>query len=175
MIVINGGSSSGKSTLVCALQAVLPEPWLSVSIDTFVDALPASLREGDVGIEFAEDGGVDVGAEFRRLEQAWTRGVAAMARAGARIILDDVFLSGGESQNRLRVQLEGLRVFWVGARCSADIAASREATRPDRTPGMAATQAELVHRGVRYDLNVDTGALLPATAARHIMERIVAA
>ncbi|RLP75361.1 chloramphenicol phosphotransferase [Mycetocola tolaasinivorans] len=175
VIVINGGSSSGKSTLVRALQAALPSPWLSVSIDTFVDALPATMREGNTGIDFAPDGGVSVGADFRRLERAWTRGIAEMARAGAPIILDDVFLSGGESQARLLAQLEGLRVLWVGAHCSPDTAEAREATRPDRTPGMAVMQAELVHRGVRYDLDVDTGALTPEAAARLIVERVIAA
>ena len=39
VIVLNGGSSSGKSTLARSLQAVLPEPWLTFGVDDFVDAL----------------------------------------------------------------------------------------------------------------------------------------
>ncbi len=56
-IVLNGGSSSGKSGIVRCLQEVLPDPI--------------------------------VGPEFRALEAAWMEGVAAMARAGARILVDD--------------------------------------------------------------------------------------
>ena len=40
VIVLNGTSSSGKSTLLRALQARLEGPWLGVGIDTVVFALP---------------------------------------------------------------------------------------------------------------------------------------
>jgi chloramphenicol 3-O phosphotransferase len=47
--------------------------------------------------------------------------------------------------------------------CDAGTAAAREAARDDRAPGIveggqgpAASQADLVHDGVRYDLEVDT-------------------
>src|SRR6266704_6699171 len=108
VIVLNGGSSSGKSGIARCLQAVLPDPWLAFGTDNLVQAMPMSLQTSAAGIEFAKDGEVIVGPEFRTLEAAWISGVAAMAQAGARII------------------------------------------------GMAASQAELVHRGIVYDLQVDT-------------------
>ena len=40
VLVLNGTSSSGKSTLGTALQTLLPDPWLVIGIDTFVFALP---------------------------------------------------------------------------------------------------------------------------------------
>ncbi|MFJ1601256.1 chloramphenicol phosphotransferase CPT [Streptomyces sp. NPDC088261] len=156
VIVLNGGSSAGKSGIVRCLQAVLPDPWLAAAIDSLVDAMPASLRSTDAGIEFAADGGVHVGAEFLRLEAAWKEGVAAMARAGAGVIVDDVFLGGPESQERWRKALGGLDVLWVGVRCETAVAEGRGVARGDRAPGMAASQAEVVHRGVVYDVEVDT-------------------
>lgn len=39
-----------------------------------------------------------VGPDFVALDAAWAEGVAAMARAGARVIVDDVFLGGAASQ-----------------------------------------------------------------------------
>ncbi|MGW0707646.1 chloramphenicol phosphotransferase CPT [Streptomyces sp. NPDC002643] len=156
VIVLNGGSSSGKSAIVRCLQAVLPEPWLALGTDTLVDAMPASMRTVDGGIEFAADGEVTVGAEFRALEAAWIEGVAAMARAGARVIVDEVFLGGPRSQKRWQTALGELGVLWVGVRCDAQVAAGREVARGDRTVGMAASQAESVHQGVTYDLEVDT-------------------
>lgn len=156
VIVVNGGSSSGKSGLVRCLQAVLPEPWLSVGVDTFVDALPPALSGSGDGIAFGADGEVSLGEDFVRLEEAWRTGVAAMARAGARIIIDDAFLGGGESQARLRRILDGLEVLWVGVRCDGLIAAGREIARGDRTVGMAILQADSVHVGVSYDIEVDT-------------------
>ncbi|MEV7520494.1 chloramphenicol phosphotransferase CPT [Streptomyces sp. NPDC091371] len=156
MIILNGGSSSGKSGIVRCLQAVLPDPWLAFGCDSFVDAMPARMQESDGGITFAADGAVSVGPEFRALEAAWTEGVAAMARAGAKVIIDDVFLGGAASQQRWQKALGGLDVLWVGVRCESEVAAGREIARGDRVRGMAAAQADAVHEGVFYDLEVDT-------------------
>ncbi|MFE3383182.1 MULTISPECIES: chloramphenicol phosphotransferase CPT [Streptomyces] len=168
VIVLNGGSSSGKSGIVRCLQAELPEPWLAAAIDTFVDALPPSLRTTEAGITFAADGGVAVGEEFRRLEAAWREGVAATVRAGARVIVDDVFLGGPASQEPWRKALTGLDVLWVGVRCEGAVAEAREVARGDRPRGMAAAQAETVHRGVVYDLEVDTTRTEALACARTI-------
>ncbi|MCX4786946.1 MULTISPECIES: chloramphenicol phosphotransferase CPT [unclassified Streptomyces] len=156
MIVLNGGSSSGKSGIARCLQAVLPDSWLTFGVDTLVDAMPAAMRASDAGIEFAPDGEVIVGPEFRTLETAWIEGVATMARMGAGVIVDEVFLGGAASQQRWQKALGGLRVLWVGVRCESAVAMAREIARGDRVPGMAAAQADVVHRGVTYDLEVDT-------------------
>jgi chloramphenicol 3-O phosphotransferase len=49
-----------------------------------------------------------------------------------------------------------VEVLWVGVRCAAAVAAGRAIARGDSTPGMAGSQADLVHEGVVYDLEVDT-------------------
>ncbi|MFC7220277.1 chloramphenicol phosphotransferase CPT [Streptomyces polyrhachis] len=172
VIVLNGGSSSGKSGIARCLQAVLPDPWLALGTDTFVDALPAAMRASDAGIEFAPDGGVVVGPQFRTLEAAWIAGVAAMARAGARVIVDEVFLGGPDSQQRWRTALCGVGVLWVGVRCDSAVAAEREIARGDRVVGMAAAQAELVHRDVVYDLEVDTTRAGAMECARAVAARL---
>ena len=156
VIVLNGGSSSGKSGIARCLQAILPDPWLAFGTDTLVQAMPMSMQTSAAGIEFAPDGQVGVGPEFRALEATWIAGMAAMASAGARIIIDEVFLGGAASQQRWTNAFGTLQVVWVGVRCDARIAAARELARGDRIAGMAASQAELVHRGVVYDLQVDT-------------------
>lgn len=172
VIVLNGGSSSGKSGIARCLQAVLPDPWLALGTDTMVDAMPASLQASESGIAFGPDGGVSVGPQFRELEDAWTEGVTAMARAGARIIVDEVFLSGAAGQRRWSERLRGLGVLWVGVRCEPEVAAGRETARGDRVVGMAAAQAELVHRGVVYDLEVDTTRTEAMTCARTIAAQV---
>ncbi|MGW6140340.1 chloramphenicol phosphotransferase CPT [Streptomyces sp. NPDC055140] len=172
VIVLNGGSSSGKSGIARCLQAVLPDPWLAFGIDSLIEAMPASIRESGDGIEIAEDGGVDVGSVFRELEAAWMQGVAATAGAGARIIIDDVFLGGTESQQRWQKALGALDVLWVGVRCDSAVAAGREIVRGDRARGMAASQAETVHRDVAYDLEVDTTHTESLQCARTIAAQV---
>jgi chloramphenicol 3-O phosphotransferase len=172
VIVLNGGSSSGKGSIARCLQAVLPEPWLAFSVDDFVDALPAAMQASDDGIDFGPDGEVNVGPAFKQLDAAWSAGIAAMARAGASVIIDDVFLGGAGSQQRWIDAFGNLDVLWVGVRCAADVAAEREAARGDRAVGMAALQADIVHEGVRYDVEVDTTHAEPIDCARTIAGKL---
>ncbi len=168
VIVLNGGSSSGKSSLARQLQGVLPGAWLTLGVDTFLDALPPALQTSEAGITFAPDGQIETGETFQRLDVAWSRGVAEMVRSGAQVILDEVFLSGAASQERWRRALQGLNVVWVGVRCDAETAERRERERPDRVPGMARLQAELVHLGVQYDLEIHTAQASTAASAERI-------
>ena len=109
-----------------------------------------------------------MGPGFRRLEAGWYDGIAAMARSGVGVIVDEVFLGGGTSQARLRQALSGLAVLWVGVRCDPAVAAAREAGRDDRVPGMARSQADVVHQGVYYDIEVDTTSSSALECARRI-------
>jgi len=172
VIVLNGASSSGKSGIARCLQAILPDPWLAFGVDTLIRAMPVPTRTSAAGIQIGPDGQVTVGPEFRRLEAAWIQGIAAMVRAGARIIVDEVFLGGAASQQRWRNALDALPVLWVGVRCEAAVAAGREMARGDRVAGMAASQAEVVHQDVAYDLQVDTTHTGALECARAIAARV---
>ncbi len=172
MIILNGGSSSGKSGIVRCLQAVLPDPWLAFGVDSLVEAMPAKMQASDAGIEIAADGAINVGAEFMALQAAWVEGIVAMARAGARVIIDDVFLGGAASQQRWQKALGDLTVLWVGVRCESAIAAGREIARGDRVQGMASLQADLVHKGVIYELEVDTTRTESLECARTIATHV---
>ncbi len=172
VIVLNGGSSSGKTGIARCLQVILPVPWIRLSVDDLVDALPPSLLTAGSGLAVGQQGEVTVGDAFREIEAAWMAGIAAMARAGARVIIDDVFLSGAASQERTRASLTGLEVLWVGVRCDPQIAAGREIVRGDRAPGMAAAQAMTVHQDVVYDVEVDTGHVESLDCARFIATHV---
>ncbi|MBF9133246.1 chloramphenicol phosphotransferase CPT [Plantactinospora sp. S1510] len=173
VIVLNGGSSSGKSAIVRCLKYVLPQPWISFGVDDLIDRLPAAMMGSPSGLTFGPRGEVIVGEEFLQVQHAWMVGIAAMARAGARIVLDEVFLGGAASQERTREYLADLEVLWVGVRCAPDVAAGREIARGDRVIGMAVSQAEIVHEGVRYDVEVDTSLTESLGCARVIMSHVV--
>ena len=188
VIVLNGASSSGKTTLAVALQDVLEESWLVFGIDTLFGAIPLALldidgaatievrpREHELrsgGIAFDAAGDITVGVEFRRLEEAWLRGLATVAGSGVRLILDEVFLDGGASQERLRTAFSGRRLLWVGVRCDVAVATQRERDRGDRVVGMVERQSTRVHDGVYYDLVVDTTSRPSHELARQIAEHI---
>jgi chloramphenicol 3-O phosphotransferase len=172
VIVLNGGSSAGKSGIARCLQTVLPDPWLALGTDTLIEAMPGSSRTSAAGIGFASDGTAIIGPEFRMLEAAWISGIAAMAGAGARIIVDEVFLGGAASQQRWKTALGPLPVLGVGVRCERAVAAGREIARGNRIMGMAAAQADVIHQGVVYDLQVDTTHTEAWECARAIAARV---
>lgn len=174
VIVLNGGSSSGKTTIATCLQEILPSPWLHLGVDTLIDAMPQRLltATSETGIALGEDGSVRPGPEFRQLEVAWMQGVAAMAHTGARIIIDDVFLSGVDARNRWQAALTDLSVLWLGIRCDPAVATAREQGRADRVTGMAHLQAQMVHAGMTYDLEVDTSAMSAMECAQRIAQLV---
>lgn len=164
VVVLNGGSSSGKTTLARRLQEVLDGTWLRLGVDTLVDAAPPRLLTDD-GLVLAADGSVVAGPAFVAAERQWMAGVAAMAAAGALVLVEDSFVSGRAAQRRWADALVDVPVTWVGVHCAPEVAAAREAVRGDRVTGMAARQAEPVHTGISYDLEVDTGVLTTDAAA----------
>lgn len=160
---------------------------MTVGADDLIRALPGGdevddlIRaqkdsDGPVGvqgfIEFGRDGSVTVGDDFRRAEASWYAGLAAIGRGETGLIIDEVFLDGRSSQDRLASALAGLSVVWVGVRCDPEIAAVRERNRSDRVGGTARLQAERVHEGVAYDLVVDTTSASAADCARAIASHL---
>jgi len=157
VIVLNGGSSSGKTTIARKLQETLDGSWVLVGIDLFIWMMPPRLMHEADGLDIV-DGVLTPGEEFTRLYAAFRGAVATLAREGVDVIVDDVTLDAARDQQRWHGALAGLDVCWVGVRCAADTVAAREAARGDRPPGIAQRQATAVHEGMRYDLEVDTDA-----------------
>ena len=172
VFVLNGISSAGKSTVARSLQEVLRRPYLVFGVDALIDAMPQAMTSQAEGLVFHPDGRVETGAGFTVVEDACYAGLAAMARAGSGLILDEVFLGGARSQGRLRAALAGLRVAWIAVDCDLDVAVMREAVRAGRTPGMAAAQAPLVHEGVEYDVRVDTTVQSSTACAAEILHTV---
>ncbi|WP_281268321.1 phosphotransferase-like protein [Arthrobacter livingstonensis] len=88
------------------------------------------------------------------LERSWHTGLRSMARAGAPVILDEVPLSWGAGQERLRSAFNDVELIWVAARGDPGVAIFREARRVDRVEGLARQPALSVRGGVAYDVEV---------------------
>ena len=177
VIVLNGTSSSGKSTLMRALQARLDGAWLGVGIDTVVFALPKRYLDQPLWSEVfryvdAEPGAdapfrIETGELGRQLVDGLHRMVASLADAGLSVIVDHVLLEPDWVADLAR-RLDGHEVLFVGVRCPREVVVERERARRDRTIGQAAAQVGVVHRAGGYDLEVDTSVLSPEAAAEVI-------
>jgi len=82
VIVLNGGSSSGKSTLVETLQELLPDLWLTFDVDAFIDSLPGHGDSPRADITFQPNGDVETGSKFRAREDAWRTGLSGPRHRG---------------------------------------------------------------------------------------------
>lgn len=169
IVILNGGSSAGKTTIGRGFQAARAargEPWLITGLDAFHEMMPAAYigearfvgAHADDGYQFVsgEQGlRLRAGPFARRVHAAYHRTVAVWARNGFDLIVDEVAFDA-ETAADWRDALTGRPVLWVGVRCPADVARAREAERGDRNIGLAEGFAELVHEHVVYDVDVDT-------------------
>ena len=179
LVILNGVSSSGKTTLATAFRdarAAAGDLWLLIGIDDFLAKLPAAWLDLGLptgpgpqardGLRFEMSGDrreLHIGDSCRRLLHAYHHTAAAAARAGLNVIVDDVVIDDEVLRDWLEV-LGDLEPTWVAVRCAPAIAAERERRRGDRPVGMTGTQTDTVHRSVRYAFEVDTGTLTPAAA-----------
>ena len=157
-ICLNGGSSSGKSTIGRALQSTLDDVWLLIGIDVLIWLLPVELTEGPSGFSVV-DGEIRRGPVFRSVYEVFQRSVAALCRGGQNVIIDDVLIDGGSDQGRWNLALTDIETIWIGVRCDREIAMAREEERGDRPVGIAERYSDCVHQGVIYDIEVSTSAL----------------
>ena len=176
IILLNGVGSAGKSSIAKALQAMTAEPFLHVQMDAFLEMLPQALQETMPGFAFETgwEGGkpsvaIQAGPVGKRLMQGMRHAIAAMARHGNNLIVDDVML--GEEMAEYRRLLSDFELFSVGVLAPLDVLEARETARGDRLPGLARWQFGRVHEGMRYDLEVDTSRLTPPECARRIQQR----
>lgn len=170
IIVVNGTSSSGKTSLVRALQARLDEPYLDLGIDRFIFALPGRYLERPLWDDVL--GRADrAGATGEGLVSAMHHAIAAAAQAGMNVIADHVLVEQRWVEDAARLFCE-LPAYLVGIRCPLEVLEVRERLRKDRTLGQARIQFPVIHKYTTYDLEVDTSRLQPEQCAELVIERL---
>lgn len=184
IILLNGTSSAGKTTIAQAIQEVMETPYLLTGIDQFLmehlpqglivysDGVAPQAAEGWLAV-FRDDAlaEVRIGPLGYQYLAGMYRAIAAFAGAGLNVIVDDVIYD--EHVLRLAVDiLPAEQVFFVGIRCPLEVAERREVERGNRAPGGARTFHPLVHRHAVYDCEVDSAADTPLGCAREIQRQM---
>lgn len=159
-ILLNGPSSSGKSTLAAALRQTLRETrgesWIIVSIDDFLPMSPDEAIEED-----------DVYAINPRLCAAAAQALAA----GHGVIIDHVITSE-RIFRQVTDALAEVSVLTVRVTCSRQALVNRERARGDRCPGSAEASLHYLYPPDGYDLTVDTTHLTANENAGAILSRM---
>lgn len=148
IILLNGASSAGKSTLAQALQARLAEPFWHFSIDHLLAAKVLPMSRIDSG-EFAWHG---MRPQFF---DGFHRCIPALAAAGNNLIVEHI-VESQDWMNRLLHLFEPFDVFFVGLHCPLPELERREIERGNRRIGEARTDFETTHAFCQYDFEVQS-------------------
>ncbi|MBO0711476.1 MAG: AAA family ATPase [Acetobacteraceae bacterium] len=176
VIILNGVGSVGKTSVARALQAIAAKPFLHVAMDSFLDMVPEKLRGVPEGLMFEtvhQQGKssivIRIGPTVERALRGMRRAVAAMAAEGNHLIVDEVIIDATK-EKEYRALLSPFDARFVGLFAPLDVLEARERARGDREIGLARWQFDRVHRGIAYDLKIDTATASPLESARLIRD-----
>ena len=166
LIILIGGSGTGKTTLARALQErLLPDQWLHISPDTLLYCLPKSTVDR---ADFANDwSAIDI-TLIAELAHGCIR---EALQSGARVVFDCVVMTERRAK-QLLAAFDGSDPFLVGTTCAWDELLRRTKVRGDRT-------LEEVQRGfqtggqfLEVDCVLDTTASPPERLADQLLSHL---
>lgn len=153
VFLLNGPSSSGKSTIAAALRTHMGNRSALVSVDDIYNMVSPEL-----------DNSWEV---FSCMNATLFNCVKSLAFSGFVVIADTVF----ERSNCLTLCadiLEGLDVYLVGVEADLEDLKRREILRKNRSIGLAENQFRRVHSFCDYDVIVNTSTHTPVQCATEI-------
>jgi|ERR1041385_3915770 chloramphenicol 3-O phosphotransferase len=156
LILLNGVSSAGKSSIARELQRRLPGPYLHVALDNFIAMLPWGKKDDTV---------------FMNLVDGFQRSVFALIDAGNIVIVDHVMYDD-RWKAQMAAGLSRTSSLLVGVLCPLEELERRERLRNVGRQGFARAQFDLVHRNMCYDATVDSAVTSAAECAGVILDAI---
>jgi len=161
LIVLNGASSSGKTSLCRKLQEVLDEPYIHLEEDRFVfNTYHDRFLDDETGPMI-----------FRKTMLGYYRSLKAFLSAGHNVLADTGFYTP-ELLNEFVSELSTEKVWLVGVQCDLAELEKRELARGDRQIGLAKEQHTSIHAGVIYDIEIDTSIASIEECAAAIKDKV---
>lgn len=148
IILLNGPSSAGKSTLARHLQQKLSIPFWHLSFDHFRDsnAMPmARIQSGEF----------DWSAMRPAVFDGFHHCLPVLAEAGNNLIVDHMIENEMWMSDLFRL-LGGFDVFFVGVHCPLSELERRERERGNRRLGEAQMDFRKDHSFAEYDIEIDS-------------------
>ena len=156
VIILNGTSSSGKSTLAKELQCCLGNDYLHCQIDSFLEMLPPNPSLHN----------------FPKLMVAFNRSVKALSETNHYVIVD-IVLRGVDGYFGIKNELGDIKLLMVKVNCQIEELKKRELKRGDREIGLSEKQYYgIVHKDIPYDIEVNSFENTPFECAKKIQKYI---
>lgn len=192
LILLNGPSASGKSSIQKEIQKQSSEFYLKAGIDSFFDAL---LPEPDLsqfekthelkqytpdgtfirGISLQKDSEgntlvpLEIGPAGDAVIYGMHKAFAAYVAEGNNLVVDYI-LYKPEWLPDLQNALKETKVYYIGIKAPLSVLEEREKKRGTSPVGHARSHYDTVHHGFNYDLELDVTHLSPAESAKKILE-----
>ena len=187
VIVLNGPSASGKSTLQKAIQTKANEPYIALGVDNLfndmfpdehgskvqIKADPKTLRS----VEFTKDENghavvkLLIGGTGQKIAHGMNKAIAAYAKSGLNVVVDYIAYDPKWLPD-LKHHLQDIPTYYVGIKIPLNVLEDREKSRGTSPVGHARSHYDHVHNGWNYDIEVNTNDMSSESAARKILSFI---
>jgi chloramphenicol 3-O phosphotransferase len=177
VILLNGTSCSGKTTIARAIQEQMPQPYLHVGLDHFEAMQP--VRDGKrIHIFYGQRGlnGNDPKSWGPDLIHVMHQCIAEFALVGVNVVAEHIFLEQAWLEDAVE-RLGDHDVLFVGVLCPLKELEIREREREGSDPSSGQAARQLRQLGPLatpdwYDLALDTSSLSPVDCARRIRDHL---
>lgn len=177
ILILNGTSSSGKSSILKAFQGICPEPYVDMGIDKFFWMLHERYRNTSQWTEvmkytYATDGTIaeiHPTAYGNHFISGMHHAIHEMAHEGVNVIADHVFHERAWLNECARL-FHGMNAYLIAVHCPLAVLEKREKERKTRTLGQARAMFDIVHAHGVYDFEVDSSLCTAEQCARQIWD-----
>ena len=145
ILILNGVSSSGKSTLSRVLQDRCPVPLYRLDIDDFILMAPDKFNDyekGDFSVQYA-------------FASKFFHAVKLYSDLGFDLVVPYMFFKDSETLREFRTLLADYSVLVVNMHCPAKELRRRELSRQNRSVGSAEAQLGLLERDFEGSITAD--------------------
>ena len=177
VIILNGVSSAGKSTLARAIQEQAGSTLLHVEMDAFISFLPSGhefksdwFSVEKIKTEFGELPRISNGPLGDALLGVMRNFVVDAARQGLDLVVDEV--CHAKEIDEYRSGLRSCEAQIVKVSAPIDVIEKREKARGDRLIGLAREQSTHLHEGIVYDAEIDTSTASPRELATQVLKNL---
>lgn len=167
IVLLNGPSSAGKSSLAAEFVRMRPTPWFNLPVDLVhsIRSRPAALSDQPWDAPRWQE-------IFRRSRAGYHRLLAGLAAAGNDVIGYHVLNEPWRLKDLLQAVAADIPVLLVHVTARTRDLERRERARGDREPGTARAQIDVVFAHGDCDLQIDTTDISTADAARAVSELV---
>lgn len=146
IVILNGVSSAGKTTLAKAIQDSLDTAYYHICSDDFMHMTPRQILHDDFERQMCIT------------QRIMRETIALFSDHGHHVVVDDVIIDSPEGNwlHDYYQRFQGYPVLFVHVDCPLDELERREKARGDRQIGQARLNLQHFNRQVLYDLVVNT-------------------